>query len=71
MHTRVRGGPTDHRHTETSVSTVPETEPWTALLEAGRSDERLVHDDVYESRAPRLVYRMKSKLWKVPKPGEV
>jgi DEAD/DEAH box helicase domain-containing protein len=47
------------------MSTVPETEPWTALLEAGRSDERLVHDDVYESRAPRLVSIPQDLNWKV------
>ncbi|MBV9337861.1 MAG: DEAD/DEAH box helicase [Solirubrobacterales bacterium] len=32
-----------------------ETEPWTALLEQGRDDQRLVHDDCYEARGPRLV----------------
>ena len=37
------------------MATVRETEPWEALLESGRSDERLVHDDVYEGRPPRLV----------------
>jgi DEAD/DEAH box helicase domain-containing protein len=37
------------------VSTVRETEPWEALLESGRSDQRLVHDDVYDGRAARLV----------------
>ncbi len=37
------------------MSTVRETEPWAALLETGRSDERLVHDDVYPGRRPRLV----------------
>jgi DEAD/DEAH box helicase domain-containing protein len=37
------------------MSAVPETEPWEALLEAGRSDERLVHDDRYKGRSPRLV----------------
>jgi DEAD/DEAH box helicase domain-containing protein len=37
------------------VSTVPETEPWAALLETGRSDERLVHDDIYGARSARLV----------------
>jgi DEAD/DEAH box helicase domain-containing protein len=31
-----------------------ETEPWTGLLQTGRSDERLVHDDVYEPRVARL-----------------
>ncbi len=37
------------------MSTVPETEPWEALLKAGREDERLVHDDFYGSRGARLV----------------
>jgi DEAD/DEAH box helicase domain-containing protein len=32
-----------------------ETEPWTALLELGRDDQRLVHDDEYDARPPRLV----------------
>src|SRR5947209_1152786 len=41
-------------HTET-VATTRETEPWTQLLETGRSDERLVHDDLYEARGARLV----------------
>ncbi|MBV9416090.1 MAG: DEAD/DEAH box helicase, partial [Solirubrobacterales bacterium] len=31
-----------------------ETEPWAALLEQGRDDERLVHDDSYDARSPRL-----------------
>ena len=30
-----------------------ETEPWAALLEKGRTDERLVHDDFYEARSAR------------------
>jgi DEAD/DEAH box helicase domain-containing protein len=30
------------------------TEPWDSLLETGRADERLVHDDLYGSRPPRL-----------------
>jgi DEAD/DEAH box helicase domain-containing protein len=37
------------------VSALRETEPWEALLTTGRSDERLVHDDVYEGRPGRLV----------------
>jgi DEAD/DEAH box helicase domain-containing protein len=32
-----------------------EIEPWTALLGQGRADQRLVHDDSYESREPRPV----------------
>jgi DEAD/DEAH box helicase domain-containing protein len=35
------------------MATVPETEPWTALLERGREDERLVHDDFYGPHEPR------------------
>ncbi len=31
-----------------------ETEPWAALLEEGRADERLVHDDFYGARSARL-----------------
>ncbi len=31
------------------------TAPWEALLETGRADERLVHEDEYSSRPPRLV----------------
>ena len=37
------------------MATVPETEPWAALLETGRTDERLVHDDFYGARSARLV----------------
>jgi DEAD/DEAH box helicase domain-containing protein len=32
-----------------------ETEPWAALLDLGREDQRLVHDDAYDARPPRLV----------------
>ncbi len=37
------------------MSAVKQSEPWEALLDSGRSDERLVHDDVVPGRAPRLV----------------
>jgi DEAD/DEAH box helicase domain-containing protein len=37
------------------MSTTPTTEPWDSLLEIGRADERLVHEDRYASRPPRLV----------------
>jgi DEAD/DEAH box helicase domain-containing protein len=37
------------------VATVRQAEPWTALLESGRGDERLVHDDLYPARSARLV----------------
>ncbi|MGH2889180.1 MAG: DEAD/DEAH box helicase, partial [Solirubrobacteraceae bacterium] len=37
------------------MATVRETEPWEGLLQEGRADERLVHDDSYDGRAPRLV----------------
>jgi DEAD/DEAH box helicase domain-containing protein len=32
------------------MSILPDTEPWAGLLELGRADERLVHDDLYEAR---------------------
>jgi DEAD/DEAH box helicase domain-containing protein len=47
------------------VSAIPETEPWEALLDSGRADERLVHDDVYEGRAPRLVSIPDALNWRV------
>jgi DEAD/DEAH box helicase domain-containing protein len=37
------------------MATLPGTEPWGALLEAGRADERLVHEDAYPSQPSRLV----------------
>ncbi|HEY8763138.1 MAG TPA: DEAD/DEAH box helicase [Solirubrobacteraceae bacterium] len=37
------------------MSTTRETEPWAALLETGRGDERLVHEDIYEARSARPV----------------
>src|SRR3984885_14569839 len=37
------------------VAIAHETEPWTALLEQGRADQRLVHDDSYEARDARRV----------------
>ena len=36
------------------MSTVRETEPWEQLLESGRASERLVYDDLYAARRPRL-----------------
>ena len=36
------------------MATIRETEPWAGLLELGRTDERLVHDDLYEARQARL-----------------
>ncbi len=36
------------------MSTAAETEPWGAWLEAGRADDRLVHETVQRPRAPRL-----------------
>ncbi len=36
------------------VAVAHETEPWAALLEQGRTDQRLVHDDSYDARSPRL-----------------
>jgi DEAD/DEAH box helicase domain-containing protein len=47
------------------VATVPETEPWESLLDSGRSDERLVHDDMYPGRASRLVPIPDHLNWKV------
>jgi DEAD/DEAH box helicase domain-containing protein len=38
-----------------------ETEPWTALLGQGRTDERLTYEDAYDARDPHLV----------PLPGEL
>jgi DEAD/DEAH box helicase domain-containing protein len=37
------------------VSIVRDAEPWASLLETGRADERLVHDDIYEARFARRV----------------
>jgi DEAD/DEAH box helicase domain-containing protein len=37
------------------VKVADETEPWEGLLADGRSDERLVHDDVYAGRSGVLV----------------
>jgi DEAD/DEAH box helicase domain-containing protein len=36
------------------MTAVRSAEPWASLLETGRADERLVHDDLYEARRPRL-----------------
>jgi DEAD/DEAH box helicase domain-containing protein len=36
------------------VATTRDTEPWAGLLQTGRGDERLVHDDLYEARSARL-----------------
>jgi DEAD/DEAH box helicase domain-containing protein len=36
------------------MAALDETQPWQALLTTGRSDERLVHDDVIPGRAARL-----------------
>ncbi|MFZ0040774.1 MAG: DEAD/DEAH box helicase, partial [Solirubrobacteraceae bacterium] len=47
------------------MSAVPETEPWEALLETGRSDERLVHDDRYPGQTPRLVSIPEELNWNV------
>ena len=37
------------------MATVSQVEPWNALLETGRADGRLVHDDVFPARPSRLV----------------
>jgi DEAD/DEAH box helicase domain-containing protein len=36
------------------VSLIGEAEPWTTLLETGRADERLVHEDFSQEEEPRL-----------------
>jgi len=38
-----------------TVSIASVAEPWEALLQAGRDDERLVHDELYGARSARLV----------------
>jgi DEAD/DEAH box helicase domain-containing protein len=38
------------------VAIAHETEPWAALLEQGRTDQRLVHDDFYDAQPPRLTH---------------
>src|SRR5438105_301186 len=38
-----------------AVELTRELEPWEPLLESGRADERLVHDDLYEAHSARLV----------------
>jgi DEAD/DEAH box helicase domain-containing protein len=48
-----------------SVSTLREIEPWEALLQAGREDERLVHDDVESARAGRSVPIPEELSWPV------
>ncbi|HWE13332.1 MAG TPA: DEAD/DEAH box helicase [Solirubrobacteraceae bacterium] len=47
------------------MTTVHEIEPWAPLLQTGRSDERLVHDDVYPGRRPRLVPVPHELNWRV------
>ena len=37
------------------MATISQTEPWNALLETGRADGRLVHDDTFPARPSRLV----------------
>src|ERR1700730_2067356 len=37
------------------MALIRELEPWEQLLESGREDERLVHDDLYGARSARLV----------------
>jgi len=37
------------------VATTSRTEPWGTLLETGRADDRLVHEDLYEARVPSCV----------------
>jgi DEAD/DEAH box helicase domain-containing protein len=47
------------------VAAVRETEPWEALLQSGREDERLVHDDLYGERAARTTAIPAQLNWRV------
>jgi DEAD/DEAH box helicase domain-containing protein len=47
------------------MSTTRTTDPWDSLLETGRADERLVHEDRYASRPPRLVDIPAELNWRV------
>jgi DEAD/DEAH box helicase domain-containing protein len=47
------------------MSATRNTEPWDALLETGRADERLVHEDNYDSRPARLVSIPEELNWNV------
>ena len=47
------------------MSATRNTEPWDALLETGRADERLVHEDRYDSRSARLVSIPEELNWNV------
>ena len=47
------------------MAITPETEPWDALLQSGRDDERLVHDDVYEGRPAGLASIPDELNWQV------
>jgi len=47
------------------VAAVRETEPWEALLESGRRDDRLVHDDSYASHPARTVSIPEELSWNV------
>ncbi len=47
------------------MSATRNIEPWDALLETGRADERLVHDDRYDSRPARLVPIPEELNWNV------
>ena len=37
------------------MASIPDTEPWSGLLETGRAEERLVHEHFYRARRARLV----------------
>ena len=47
------------------MATTRTNEPWDSLLETGRADERLVHEDRYASRPPRLVDIPAEVNWRV------
>ena len=47
------------------MAAVRETEPWEALLDSGREDDRLIHDDRYDSRPARTVAIPEELSWNV------
>ncbi len=47
------------------MAAISETEPWEALLQSGREDERLVHDDLYGERSARTTAIPEHLNWRV------
>ena len=47
------------------MAAIRETEPWEELLQSGREDERLVHDDLYGSRPARTTAIPDQLNWRV------